>query len=766
MSFGQQLLDRRVPQFLAAYVVASWGFLQFVQFLEERYLLSPHLVDVIGLSLLLLLPSVVMLAWGHGRPGKDTWQRRERVGVPVNILLGVAVLFMVFQGKALGKTTTTIEIQDEDGNVAERIVPKNEFRKSLMLFFCRNETSDESMDWLRHGIPSMLAQDLYQNVFLDLTDCIQARDEMARAGFQDGRNIPRPLMRELAADRHVGWFTSGSFRRENNEYVVELSINDVAAGTETALLTARNRDIFRLIDDLTVQVLHNLDIPTKIEGMPDLAVTDIFTDSEPAARRFAEGVLAFFTDNDFAAAAAAIGEATTIDPAFTLAHFQHYVFATTNGQVEEGRVSLANAMEHLYRVSERIALSIKVSHFLDGEQDGKKAMASAQMWADLYPNDLDASKMLYTLHGLQGNKAQQIEQAQRILTIDPTQHEFLLTIGDLYQAEGDAAQARSYFERYAKRFPDDYKPYARIARILSDDGDFEAARAYLEKAVVRAPERGSLELQRARIEEALGQFESAERVLLAAVEHTSTPNETTNAYASTQSFYERRGRIAEAMAYRELRYEAMAKSDLPIRVIAVRAYDSELFARIGQIESTRKKIDELLEFLPPNMGAIHDGARIMFDLIAVEDSTNASARLTRYEEYMETAGLQILRPMAMLARGKLHILAGDHKSAVEALRQASKLAASHNQPRRELARALRLDGGHDEAKRELEKCLKNAPFDGYTLMEMARLHRDKGRRDEALVYIDKALVSWSDADDAFIPRKQAQELREELRRAS
>ncbi|MFH1842091.1 MAG: hypothetical protein ABIF77_02705 [bacterium] len=126
MSFVQELRKRRVPQYTSGYLVLSWGLIQVVAFLEERMLFSPHLVNVISLALVLLLPSVVMMAWCHGRPGPDIWTRSAKWTVPANMLVAAALILVIFQGKDLGAMTATVSVQDENGEVITRVVPKSD----------------------------------------------------------------------------------------------------------------------------------------------------------------------------------------------------------------------------------------------------------------------------------------------------------------------------------------------------------------------------------------------------------------------------------------------------------------------------------------------------------------------------------------------------------------------------------------------------------------------------------------------------------------
>ena len=51
----QDLLDRRVPQVVALYLGGSWAVIEFMAFLEDRFLLSPHLTNLVLALLALLL---------------------------------------------------------------------------------------------------------------------------------------------------------------------------------------------------------------------------------------------------------------------------------------------------------------------------------------------------------------------------------------------------------------------------------------------------------------------------------------------------------------------------------------------------------------------------------------------------------------------------------------------------------------------------------------------------------------------------------------
>ena len=94
ISFIRDLNNRRVPQFTGLYLAASWGLIQFINWAVDRYLLSPYLIDLSFVILLSMVPSILILSYFHGNPGKDQWNRIERVVVPANFIISSIVIFI------------------------------------------------------------------------------------------------------------------------------------------------------------------------------------------------------------------------------------------------------------------------------------------------------------------------------------------------------------------------------------------------------------------------------------------------------------------------------------------------------------------------------------------------------------------------------------------------------------------------------------------------------------------------------------------------
>ena len=93
-SFIKNLLDRRFPQILGSYFVGATTLLLFLDWLVTKYHFSDYVTTLALFGIISILPTVVILAYFHGAPGKDEWTRVEKYGIPVNILFITIALFV------------------------------------------------------------------------------------------------------------------------------------------------------------------------------------------------------------------------------------------------------------------------------------------------------------------------------------------------------------------------------------------------------------------------------------------------------------------------------------------------------------------------------------------------------------------------------------------------------------------------------------------------------------------------------------------------
>ena len=117
-------------------------------------------------ALLLVLPSVVMLACFTASPARTgTRARTEKIGIPDLVLCAIA-LWALFGGKEFGSATNTLIVETEDGETVTREVPKTEFVKSTALLpLALGPGVGEDESWIAYAVPEALVLDLMADDF-------------------------------------------------------------------------------------------------------------------------------------------------------------------------------------------------------------------------------------------------------------------------------------------------------------------------------------------------------------------------------------------------------------------------------------------------------------------------------------------------------------------------------------------------------------------------------------------------------------------------
>ena len=97
-SLIKELLSRRIPQIIGSYFIASTSMILFLDWLKVNYAFPKEFITLALFGVVSILPSVVILAYFHGAPGKDEWTKIEKIGVPINIIFIFSIFaFIVYK---------------------------------------------------------------------------------------------------------------------------------------------------------------------------------------------------------------------------------------------------------------------------------------------------------------------------------------------------------------------------------------------------------------------------------------------------------------------------------------------------------------------------------------------------------------------------------------------------------------------------------------------------------------------------------------------
>lgn len=652
MTIFKDLLQRRVPQILGIYLGASWAIIEFLDWFIEKFAISPHVSEFALILLASLIPSVLLLAYFHGKPGRDTWTRTEKIGIPANVVGAGLLLIFLFKGKDLGAATSIVSLENEEGETIERVVIKPEFRKKIMLYFLENESGDAALDWLSYGIPDMVYMDLIQDSYMEayaFTHGEFSRVSLEKAGYADLMGLPLVLEKEIAQNNHLDYFLSGAFTKEDDVYSLNVSLYHTRNGRLVREYHMDHRDLMGLVDQLTVQLKKDMKVPAyHMEEVADMPVAEITTSSLNAYEWYTMGTLEFKLNNDFVRAQEYLNNAARDDPTFSLAHLILYSACLSSNQSEMGSRLFEPIMDHLYKLPEKYQFLARASYF-EYNQEFDKQLAVFEMWVELYPEDVEARSELIVLYKARKQIDKAIEQYKDLLELDPEKHSTLESIGSLYVQQGNYGEAEIYYQRYGEQAPDRPEPFRSLGGLYKLLGEFEKARSSINQALLLDPENVSDMLQLGEIEALSGNFTLALPHLQKALELSSNSKEKAAIYARFQSFHEMRGQSKDALSYLHLKLEALEEAYDPLSVIITKLREFDQFVRLeneelipGTLEALGRELDGLInEFI---------SVGYLYWYLEQEDAEKAEREIERAENLIAELGFEVFRPITLGAR--------------------------------------------------------------------------------------------------------------------
>ena len=750
-----RLIERRIPQYLVIYIGVAWGIMQFTQLIVDVFLFSPHWTKVAIFATLMLWPSYLLVVYRHGRPGADSWGLAEKAAVPTNVLVAVAALFFMFRGQDLGAATTSVTVADETGVLVEREIPKQEFRKRLVLFdFDADALADDDL-WLTSFVPHAVYIDSLGDDFIDPVGPDQFIEKLRRSGFPQLRNVPLALKRETADELHADWIFFGTIGRAGGQYTATVSLYAAGDGDRLAEDSYVADDLLDLVDRISADLRRHLEIPER-DDVPDLPAREYFTSTEAALKPYGQARNLMLFENDWAAALTQLQQAVAADPTFTLAQSTLSTVMILNNRRAEAVAPIQAALTNSYRLPERLQFTVKADYYgITGDLD--KTWAVYEMWADLYPQDLLALQALYTAQTYKRQRVEAIATLEKIYAINSGMANVLKQIAQLQSSLGNFDEARDALGRYVERFPDDYSGLANLAGIEINMGELDAARRTIDRALLLEPTSTELLIISARIEHASGAFTAAEAGFKAALASAASPNARAGALAALHLYYRVQGQTTAALDALARRIEEAATVAAPIELVVLRLNSLDVYFETGRETEARAILDEYGRQLQAPTSVWTDIAELQLAL-ENRDVPTAEAKLAAVESMIAASQIEALRNPALSAGARLAGLKGDWERAY-ALRQ-DYLRANPTDPfvHTDIAECLRELGRLEEAEQAIRLALRRIPGSAAAHVELARVLEARGDAAGARAALERALGMWSLAEPDFEPAAEARAL--------
>lgn len=296
-----------VIKILAAYLVAAWTFLQFVDWTLIRYNISPYWVDILLWTFVGAIPSLIIYLYHKDRINKRILKLREKIIFPLNAILIAVVLYFAFGNSDLGSTTKEVTFTNNLGELETQTITKEEFRIGISIFNFKPKRKDSANSWIENTINKLLKLDLEQNKTL-----------MPSWYYVD--STVKKIETSQVFDKY---YIDGEYEVTNGVYKVTPVIRNSKNGNEITRKTFSGNDFFSIVDEISVFVKSNIGILNETKNnYIDLEIKDITTNSIEAIK--------YWSNRQYE-------EAVKVDDKFALAYFDNAVRRNrfSHGELEE-----------------------------------------------------------------------------------------------------------------------------------------------------------------------------------------------------------------------------------------------------------------------------------------------------------------------------------------------------------------------------------------------------------------------------------------------
>jgi len=776
----KQIKNRRVLPAVGLYVGSCWVLIEILDRLSERYLLSPYITDATFWGLYSLIPAVILLAWTHGKPGKDRVTTAEKVGVPINIIATIGLLLTVFGGKDLGATASMISIPNEDGVQETHLVPSESFRRRMAVFFFENKSGDPEFDWLQYGATELLVQDLQQNPFVLATSPWENYGDgfymrMKQAGFSDGLDVPLSLMREIAGDTNRQYFVEGDVDRVADDYVITVRAWETKSLKRVAEITESGWDLYDTFDKVSIELRDALDVPRSSARMvEDLPLAETYGESGDALQFYISGLNARLLDNDFEASNAFFDKAIDTDPGFVLAWFMKALNLVDGGDLRSAQEAFAQAQKLDYRLPARDRATLKgIQYRLSGQQE--KLIAFLRLQVRLQ-DDASSHTLLASTLMMTGELEEAKQQFLAALEKDALNVGIYLQLSLLERATGNMESAIGYARKYQQEKPEDFEAQQVLGDLLRDSGDLDGAEEHYLQASLLAGEPVLPLLRLADIAMRKGNGVEARNLLEQAQLEAQSLSHKAQVRESAARLEMRLGRIRAGIEQIRLGEELLVQFQSPFAIALgiyqpmIRAYNA-----LGDPDSAQELLDIARSMVAPPLDQFlaFGEADILFHR---EDYDGAEAALQRGAEMIEQFKLKDLKFLIDMTNGFILRARGDYPGSATAFRGAlesinhsviggSGLYRELPYLNAALAQSLVLGGNLDAAEKALNEGFRLDPSLPQLWVSKARLQFASGLPQLAQASVNYALAIWKDADPEYYEMNEALSLEREIRQS-
>jgi len=454
--------------------------------------------------------------------------------------------------------------------------------------------------------------------------------------------------------------------------------------------------------------------------------------AEERKAKYLEKGKAYLAEKNYDKARVEIKNVLQIDPKFAEAYF-------IMGTLEEANKELGKALGNYKKAVEldpqHIEAKIKLAKIYVVAGTTKMVNEATALLVEIKkvdPENSQAALIAATIKYKSGSKKEATQDLQKVVARDIKLVDGISLLSTLHLANNEEEKAVKLLTQGVINNPDSIMLRISLAKILAKNKDLLGAEKYLKQAVNLDPEKYGLQVALSSFYASSNQVDKAEAVLRKAI--AQDEDEALRYLMLVEMLA---SRVSVKKAEEELSKAVKAKPDL---------YDLK-FSQVKFYEKTgmRDKLKQILEQIIAEKSYDVEGvkARNLLAKYLLEEGDQKTAK-----KYVDEVIAEYPNDNdALLITAKLSLINLDAISAINGLRTVVKNDPQNAEASLLLAQAHEMNKESALAENELKKSIEANPLNEKVHANYARYLGSRGRIDEAVDVVDKALTYFKDSYD-------------------
>ena len=391
--------------------------------------------------------------------------------VPASIVFVIALIFLILK-------PFKFEVVPEKGAVAKE--------NSLAIMYFENMVDREDKERLGEIVTNLLITGLSESQYLNVVSSQRLYDILKLLGKEGIKAIDKNVASQVATKAGAKWMLLGSILQVEPQVILTSQLVEVESGrvlSSERITGEPGEKIFSMVDKLTVEVKKDLSLPAQAQKEEIPKVADVTTHSPEAYRYYLEG-LDYGYKYYSTEAERSFKKALEVDSTFAMAYYMLANFKTG----EEQKRLTAKAVKYSDKVSPKEKYYIK-SWEANISGNYNQGIKELQKIVERYPDEKFAFFMIGEIYY---GDLRQFEEAvhylDKAIEIDPLYKPAYNTLAYVYNNMGDFDKSIWAINKYISLAPDEANPYDSRADLYAYNGKLDQAIESYKKALEIKPD--------------------------------------------------------------------------------------------------------------------------------------------------------------------------------------------------------------------------------------------------------------------------------------